>query len=44
MIYGGIAGTWGLILTLTRVELDNALDLGLRIGGRGRRINSKVEI
>jgi hypothetical protein len=27
-----------------RVELDNALDLGLRIGGRGRRMNSKVGI
>jgi hypothetical protein len=29
---------------VTRVALDNALDLGLRIGGRGRRMNSKVGI
>jgi hypothetical protein len=27
-----------------RVELNNALDLGLRIGGRGRQMNSKVGI
>jgi hypothetical protein len=29
---------------LTRVELNNALHLGLRIGGRGRQMNSKVGI
>jgi hypothetical protein len=29
---------------LTRVELDNALDLGLRIGGTGHRMNLKVRI
>jgi hypothetical protein len=27
-----------------RVELGNALDLGLRIRGRGRRMNLKVAI
>jgi hypothetical protein len=27
-----------------RVELDNALDLGLGVVGRGRRMNSKVGI
>jgi hypothetical protein len=27
-----------------RVELDNALGLGLRIEGRGRQMNSKVKI
>jgi hypothetical protein len=27
-----------------RVELDNVLDEGLRIKGRGRQINSKVKI
>jgi hypothetical protein len=27
-----------------RVELDNVLDEGLRIGGRGRQMNSKVRI
>jgi hypothetical protein len=26
-----------------RVNLDNVLDEGLRIGGRGRRMNSKVK-
>jgi hypothetical protein len=29
---------------LTRVNSANVLDEGLRIGGRGRRINSKVKI
>jgi hypothetical protein len=29
---------------LTTVELDNALDLGLWIRGRGRQMNSKVGI
>jgi hypothetical protein len=31
-------------MPLTRVELDNVLDEGLRIRRRGRRINSKVKI
>jgi hypothetical protein len=29
---------------LTRVNSANVLDEGLRIGGRGRRMNSKVKI
>jgi hypothetical protein len=29
--------------TLKRVNSANALDEGLRIGGRGRRMNSKVK-
>jgi hypothetical protein len=28
---------------LTRINLGNVLDEGLRIGGRGRRMNSKVK-
>jgi hypothetical protein len=28
---------------VTRVDLSNLLDEGLRIGGRGRRMNSKVK-
>jgi hypothetical protein len=31
-------------LQLTRVKLDNALDLGLRIEGRGLQMNSKVKV
>jgi hypothetical protein len=35
----------GALLTcqLTRVNLGNILDEGLRIGGKGRRMNSKVK-
>jgi hypothetical protein len=29
---------------LTRVNSTNVLDEGLRIGGRGRRMNSKVKV
>jgi hypothetical protein len=29
---------------MTRVNLTNVLDEGLRIGGRGRRMNSKVKV
>jgi hypothetical protein len=29
---------------VTRVNSANVLDEGLRIGGRGRRMNSKVKI
>jgi hypothetical protein len=29
---------------VTRVNSANVLDVGLRIGGRGRRMNSKVKI
>jgi hypothetical protein len=29
---------------MTRVNLTNVLDEGLRIGGRGRQMNSKVKI
>jgi hypothetical protein len=31
------------LLFVMRVNLNNVLDEGLRIGGRGRRINSKVK-
>jgi hypothetical protein len=33
-------GPWWVM----RVNSTNALDEGLRIGGRGRRINSKVKV
>jgi hypothetical protein len=33
-----------ILLSLMRVNSTNVLDEGLRIGGRGRRMNSKVKI
>jgi hypothetical protein len=33
-----------MLIKLTRVNSANVLDEGLRIGGRGRRMNSKVKI
>jgi hypothetical protein len=35
---------WKMISSVTRVNSTNILDEGLRIGGRGRRMNSKVKI
>jgi hypothetical protein len=32
------------VMAVTRVNLTNVLDEGLRIGGRGRRMNSKVVV
>jgi hypothetical protein len=37
-------GAAGLTLLMTRVNLANVLNEGLRIGGRWHRMNSKVKV
>jgi hypothetical protein len=43
----GLIGQWRIWRredAITRVNSTNILDEGLRIGGRGRRMNSKVKV